>query len=323
MKYLTLEILDSTDIKTKLIVLNYIRRKYPNLSTLRLINQDVYSLRENDQQDLYAYGWKPLVQALQTRLKKLHIDHTFVPNNILDLLHKCGPQTSHLSIGALLLKNLGRPSQLHHTIQYLELDTVNCSSFEWLKEFKAIRKLKLTNACFEDRPTINFNDLVRFCPDSLKSLSFKYVDLSCDPVTEVSPVFINKLSFQMMTLPDGIDTFISVYFNHLSKLKLKRCEFEVMAFSLPACQINTFQMEDDFTEDTRGFLVTTLQNNQQRWYSTAYIESRYNNFKGFNGFPTQHQAVKSRPITKIPEQPFFTLACYSFNNMVIRDALNC
>jgi hypothetical protein len=138
---------------------------------------------------------------------------------------------------------------------------------------------------------------------------------------DIHAVNVKHLSFKVVTLPNGIDTFISQSFSQLSRLKFEHCTFESKKLTLLNTKLNYFELEDKFPEENGDVEVITKNNNEKRRYKPIRSLQIYRHIdildmlnSSMNGY------VESLPGDGIRSLPYFSLVCNSLQDIFLLNA---
>lgn len=198
-------------------------------------------------------------------------------------------------------------------VQTLVLNDVRLDDYEWLKEFKILRKFKIDFFRYSSprRFSINLSDIMQNTPSTLKSLSLCNLILEYDKRhTGISN--IDTLSLYLVKLPTNIDGFLSCYFPKLSTFKLKNCSQFGKSFNLSKLNLFTFRFTEYFQQDSNDIMVFTLDTNKQHRYSVknaCYDMSLIRESKPYC------PSLKCLPVHGFDSNPLFFLFCNSLNNI--------
>jgi hypothetical protein len=313
-----------TSMETETALLEYITKKYPNLSKLTY-NVEYARMSDIDRSGLYRYGWSPLFRSLGPDLKELCIGQANRVTNLFETLDTFGAHLTCLTLRSKLsrsaLDSLAQSKQAH-SIQTLKLcidqDAV---TFGWLEGgFTSLKTLKLSSTYGEKPVIIQLDQLLDAAPKTLTSLALRRVELVAETYTTSS---LTCLSFTLVTLPKTLDRFISQCLSKLSRLEFKHCNLH--GTLRLTSTLSHFKMIDIFPYNHRFISVTT---DKERLYTSQPFgldlwkfgpelrpleeQSRF----GAPAFP----ASKLIPANEVQTTPFFKLVCHSLNHLFILDA---
>ncbi|KAI8877009.1 hypothetical protein K501DRAFT_278851 [Backusella circina FSU 941] len=303
-------------IEAKINLLNYICKKYPNLSALTYTNRQPTT--GDNAQKLNNLGWRPLFNTLGVKLKRLVIIQGGYNNVLLELLDQCNCQINHVKLGYLpfsMLTNIGQSLQTNYiqTFEYSLIRGDILGDFDWLNKFERLKKLKLSYC--NKGIGFNLNDVLDNSPSTLETLSLNWI--VCDiNLRRINLCTIKTLSLNSVTLPEKMDTFISQCFPKLSKLKLKHCGGLESTWHLK--NVNLFEFHFAGYFENGNPMVSIVCNKEQRWFTYNEKVSRrleYMNCKVIYGLPLL-LPFKSSIENKISAFPDFTLICNSVKSVI-------
>jgi hypothetical protein len=305
---------------TRTNILNYIRKKYPALSSLTYRSPANWTSHDPNIGGLNEIAWKPLLHQLGPQLKKIQVDYDGYIDQFFRELDDAGCQIKYLRIGsfpAKLFEEMMLPSNQLHFIQTLVLDiptefVVTC--FDWLKQCAVLKKLKL---CGPRKGTLDLYSILENCPPLLDTLSFEDVSVQIDPHHPNVYHQIKTLSLYESKLPYEFDAFILHCLPKLSKLKLKYCDLLSRTFDLKDMNLACFYFEDQFHLGKNNILVSTLCDDQKRWHSLIGED-----FKKINIIDTKIGSCSPRelrvsvcPASTFKIRPELTLICHSVKKL--------
>jgi hypothetical protein len=304
---------------TRLKLLKYITKKYPNLVTLsfRTHSVKVRSNRENDN-TLDEPGWMPLFHRLGLALKDLFIDDTACPDALFEMLDKGACQVNTIKFESFPLERLSSmlQSQQLHLIRSLDVRIAKgqiAGGYEWLKHFHVLNDLKLTHS--NRSLKLKLSDILSNLPPSLRSLSFFWcqfdIDMACPKAFG-----IKHLSFHRVKMATKMDSFIAHSLPHLTELVLKRCEIPDEVLDLE--NMNLLRLYYAGTLENENTLLLTISNNERRRY--IYRETDYKNtsFMQFSTLVEQSMQVPFKTVLddKSRVWPDLTIKCNSVKEVV-------
>jgi hypothetical protein len=248
------------------------------------------------------------------QLNKLCLDNRAQMNNLFETLDGFGCKIEYLKIANLAYSALAKMAESHqvHYIQRLTLKDTKFQSFHWLKNLRALKRLKITHARYGITCPVNMNlgDVLDNAPSTLESLYFHQLALALPPgYTGLSG--IKALDFCNVDLPKGVDVFLSQHFPKLSRLALKRCGLPENMLRLPTVNLATFAYFAQSSNRKENVLVVTVGNNEQRMYTV------HTGMRGLFVIPYRtfydeiYPYSKCRLANKRDTSPWFTLYCNS------------
>jgi hypothetical protein len=305
---------------TRTNILNYIRKKYPALSSLTYRSPVDQSSHDSNIGGLSKIAWKPLLHQLGPQLKKIQVDYDGYIDQFFQELDDAGCQIKYLRIGsfpAKLFEDMMLPSNQLHFIQTLVLDIpteVMVTCFDWLKQCAVLKKLKL---CGPRKGTLDLYSILDNCPPLLDTLSFEDASVQIDPHHPNAYHQIKTLSLYESKLPYEFDAFISQCLPKLSKLKLNDCDLLSRTFDLHSMDLDYFYFEDRFYLGKNNILVSTLCDDQKRWHSLSGDE--FNKMTSIDAkigsCSPRELRVSVRPASTFKIRPELTLICHSVKKL--------
>ncbi|KAI8879325.1 hypothetical protein K501DRAFT_336167 [Backusella circina FSU 941] len=319
MKKLTLKSILVLFVENEILLLHYICMKYINLFEL---SYDVMCMNQGigDMERLYKEGFTRLAETFHSHLGKLSLAFEYQNENPFKMLDDANCQIQELTLGHVvrlpLLEQLARSNQVRF-IQALTIDHIlDTSTLQWLKEFTTLKELNLYHpyqGSVTQRKVIKLGELFAILGQTLETLRLRTHHLEFDTRHHHRKQYpISHLSFDRTLLPNQIDVFISQTLPKLQTLKFKRCVFEKRSFLLPSMDLSYFEMIESFPQENTYLGVTTLINDEERWYTTksTYSWDRLGS-KDHTVFP----AVTSKPFHLMRGSPSFHLVCNSVQNI--------
>lgn len=305
-------------VENEIWLLHYISLKYPNLTEL---SYDVMCMNqeEGDMEKFYSEGFMHLAQTYRAQLKKLALIFEYPDEDPFKMMDDANCQIQELMLGHVirlpLLERLSRSNQARF-IQALTVDYIlDTSNLEWLKEFTSLKELSLYHPYqgpVTQRKVIQLKRLLEMVGHTLEKLKLRTHHVEFD--TTHRQYQLKHLSFDWTSLPDKIDAFISKTLPHLHTLKFKRCIFAERSFLLPSINLRHFQMVDSFPQKGGYVSVTTLTNDEERWYTA---KPTYSWDRLGSNEPRDFPAILSHPFDEMSGSPSFSLVCHSLKKIFV------
>jgi hypothetical protein len=228
---------------------------------LDLITVNESKGEDEDIDELFNTRWVPLLRKLGPQLIKLY---TYCDERLVDFLKDNG---CNYPVNELLFCRIS-PQKLNQLRNVDFLYDLNVTlkepwEFDWLSQLTVLKKLQLDCHIYKDTDLPSLNNILANCPPSLETLMLESGTYTIQPL-DIPVVNVKHLSFKTVTLPNGIDTFISQSFSQLSRLKFEQCTFERKKLILLNTNLNYFELEDTFPEENSDVEVITKNNNEKR-----------------------------------------------------------
>ncbi|KAI8881447.1 hypothetical protein K501DRAFT_334700 [Backusella circina FSU 941] len=307
---------EQTDITAEYDMLNYIDKKYPNITRLDYCNSSEGEVEELD--ELFNTCWIPLLRKRGPQLKKLY---TFCNKRLVDFFKNntnvvC--PINELCFGGISSQDLNQLTNVEF-LHSLEVNQRLPWEFEWLSKLTVLKQLEMGFSTSRDEDVPSLNDILANCPSSLQTLLLKGDAFSFNALN-THIVHVTHLSFINTTLPRGIDGFISQCFPQLTRLIISLCTVEGNKLTLPNTNLSYFELEEEFPEENNEVEVVTRANNKQRRYKPSCSLKRYRRFDTLNILNASMGArVRLQPEHEVRTLPYFTLICNSLHDISLLD----
>ncbi|KAI8881474.1 hypothetical protein K501DRAFT_274632 [Backusella circina FSU 941] len=289
----------TTENSTKLNILTYIAKKYPNMSRLELgMRFDFTDPAPGDK--MMDHAWCRVFQILGPRLRTLDLYFgSKGGGKLFRVLDECHCQIQHFVTPCTppeIVKGLIYSHQVHY-IQTLVLDNIDFNTYKWLEQLVVFRELTLSP---EETQVTKFNDILTHLSSTIRSPTLKHFYLAIDRIyTTISP--IESLSFT------------NVRFPNLSTLELDNRSSDRKIWHLPTIKLFTLRLAAYYKVGTNRAIVNTSDNNESHIYclrdNTPTRDTRDQSY---------HLPYKCYLTEDIDIRADFTLHCYSLRNVYFK-----
>jgi hypothetical protein len=300
--------------------LRYIKAKYINLSSFSYRNVKIRN--QIDVGRIEREGLKPIVG----QLKSLSINIKDYGLLFLNTLQESTFQGEYLDLsGPVQLEVLDGFSHFGKAryIKHLKLLVKGIDTFGWLQNLICLTKLELifsfpiTSHGKVLKETIQLNNFLDMCADTLESLTLSGVKLDVSTSVERNRVYsITYLELFSVFLPKNMDDFISLAFPQLKTLKLQDCALHGRVVHLPKHHLSYLMIsEGEYFKDKYLLMVT---NQERRWFTAkANAYSRYQSvIHTFPDYPPFPPPV-SLSYESWNDAPSMTFICASVNKLLL------
>jgi hypothetical protein len=266
LKKFHLSSIQSTDIEARVVWLQYIGKKFINVSDFQFRFKTIFLSEEK--KDTMVEGYTSLFSGLKPN--KFGCDSVSLPHTFFELLDNAGCQLQHLKMsGPLdipLLQKIDSSKQAE-TIQTLEIKFRSLSDLNWLVSMTGLKTLVVT-AQTRTRP-IQINALLDLCPVTLASLKMCDVNVSVG-LRGVRRPLLKSLALIKCRFYNTMDTFISTNLQQLCVLKVDDCVFKnpETKWNLSNLTLSRFEMMDSQKSPFFHLLVVTSKT--RRLYTSSY-----------------------------------------------------
>ncbi|KAI8879326.1 hypothetical protein K501DRAFT_336168, partial [Backusella circina FSU 941] len=314
----------------EITLLQYLGKKYPNLLEFShgvyVLNEEEYSTKRvlND-------GYAPMMGALGPKLKSfslIYYDMDVYPFEVMD---NAGCQINKLTLSYVEDRAMRQLIQSHQ-VRYIQRLTLTAllkfSSLEWLKEFRALKELTLCfpypgeNKRFQD---IHIDKLLNWIGKTLETLRLDVVHFTYATHfwTIAAYPYLKSMALRNVALPSDFSQFISNSLPHLRNLVLDHCIWRDPNLSLPNINLSSLKIVEDLDEEDERILVTTLNPNEQRWYSAKPIKNILYYENQFDiGDLAVYPAMSSVPFDKFNGTAVIRIKCKSIQNIFIVNSMS-
>ncbi|KAI8886644.1 hypothetical protein K501DRAFT_283694 [Backusella circina FSU 941] len=273
LKKLHLASIQSTDVKTRVRWLQYIGKKFPNVSDLqnKYINDELSEeVDELGNTTDILEGYTSLFHGLASKLTTLDIQSESLPHTFFELLDNAGCLLHYLKLSTRtdspLFQNIGNSKQAE-SIQTLEISFNSLSDLKWLITMTRLRTL-VVNMLKRTRP-IQLNAFLNLCPPTLVALEMFQMNLSVGMRGYPHP--LQSLTLTKCRFYNPIDVFISTYLQQLHTIKIYYCLYtfdDASKLNIPNHALTCFEMVD--SENRPHFSVLVVTSKEKRLYKSGY-----------------------------------------------------
>jgi hypothetical protein len=308
--------ISSANVKTRIVWLDYIGRKYPNISHLE--NEYLYdkiTQEQNDQGQIIsvAEGYNALFRGLESRIKRFHLQFEAISVNIFDILDNSGCQLQYLKISKLRPPSLYKhiePSGQAKSIQTLDFTFKSFTRLKWLKDMPVLTTLIL-DCKMANKSSIEFTKFLDICPVQLESLELRSVILA--PNILCSPHSLKSLHLSSSHLFPGFDFCVSACLPQLTVLKFIHCSGLPTQFTLLMHCLSRFEVTNEPSVPFYRLEVTTRKDKKTRTYISWYHDSNRQDYYD-NAAPSLYPSPQCRPQGSSPN---LILECVSVEKIVL------
>ncbi|KAI8879691.1 hypothetical protein K501DRAFT_303082 [Backusella circina FSU 941] len=306
-------------------LLQYIRQKYTNVTDL-LLNFSWAEDCESKVNDILSLGWNPLFQYLGSNLHTLWLDPDTLPSGIFHVLDEANCHIKHLRLSEACLrtsKESLKTSHQRNSIEtlVLEFQGRGVTGFYWLQFISKLRSLKVIFSIIPKEDKL-INDILDHCPNTVESLAIENNKLNFD-FTTLRQYAIKRLELKNVTLPSGMDTFLSLHIPKLNRLRLEGCEFNGDFFVLQNIHLHYLDIISRIPVDKQLVMVKTLGDQKGYMYIPRHKVNYYGIFRERLNIHDATLCPSVRALsmeeTTTKTKPFLTIVCNSIRNLTIID----
>jgi hypothetical protein len=283
----------NTEIGTILHWLQYMSKKYTNISMFSFVHSGRSSLGISNENTVMESGILPALQKL-CHLKCFKINCPTYINSLFYAIELSNSKIEELNLIANY-SNTKRPvmivSDSYRLITKLILKIDSTKWFYVLQHMEFIKTLEVRSKR-ENQNSLDLNELIKQCPKPMESLMIKWFKIVCKDQS-FRPHQLNTLGLNKNSISQEVYSYISSSFPNLRHLELEY--WGKMRYRISLCNLILCSLRITIHQKSVFIAVTTCDNSITKFYRTSYDVGVFENYDSGNNY----YVIKP---TSIPDQ---------------------